>query len=280
MSIIFNLFKFVIILGIGIHVSFIYLLIQLGNKINKVDETTSEKQYCNIYNDNDYYLLCYALIIMCALLIYICFVVFTFKYDQIDWKEYDLFEVIENYSLQHNSNKIYIQRSFYVMKIIIGFIGYLSGKNTLYYFMYPNDSCKILYQFMAFGLLYLLISIKNYYKCCIGTALVIATIFAPRTMFYYFDRVLENREKNHQANKNENKKVIKIFVGVIPECCVCYEEDCLILVCGHLVCNACVPKLKTCPLCRSSTDVVQNYKKYKNSSNIETNKQFKHNSKL
>jgi hypothetical protein len=273
MSIIFNLFKIVIVLGIGIHVLFLDSLIQLGNKINKVDETTSEKkQYCNIYNDNfnDYYLLCYALIIMCALLIYICFVVFTFKYDQIDWEEYDLFEMIENYSLQHHSNKIYIRRSFYVMKIIIGFIGYLSGKNTLYYFMYPNDSCKLLYQFIASALIYLLISIKNYYKCCIGIAFVIATIVAPRTMFYYFDRVLENR-KNHQANKNENKKVIKIFVGVIPECCVCYEEDCLILVCGHLVCNACVPKLKTlnCPVCRSSIGIVQNYKKYKTSLNVE-----------
>ena len=93
MSIIFNLFKIVIVLGIGIHVLFLDSLIQLGNKINKVDETTNEKkQYCNIYNDNfnDYYLLCYALIIMCTLLIYICFVVFTFKYDQIDWEEYDV----------------------------------------------------------------------------------------------------------------------------------------------------------------------------------------------
>lgn len=272
MSIIFNLFKIVIVLGIGIHVLFLDSLIQLGNKINKVDETTSEKkQYCNIYNDkfNDYYLLCYALIIMCALLIYICFVVFTFKYDQIDWEEYDIFEMIENYSIQHhNSNKIYIQRSFYVMKIIIGFIGYLSGKNTLYYFMYPNDSCKLLYQFMAYALIYLLISIKNYYKCCIGIVFVIATIVAPRTMFYYFDRVLDENRKN-QAN--ENKKVIKIFVGAIPECCVCYEEDCLILVCGHLVCNACVQKLKTlnCPLCRSSISIVQNYKKYKPSLNVE-----------
>lgn len=270
MSIIFNFFRFVIVFATGIHILFLYSLIQLGNKINKVNETFSEKQYCNIYSDNfnEYYLLYYALITMCALFIYICFVVFTFKYEQIDWEEYDLFKVIENYSLQHNSNKIYIQRSFYVMKIIIGFIGYLSGKNTLYYFMYPEDNCKLFYE-MTFGfILYLLLSIKNYYKCCVGITFVIATIVSPRTMFYYFDRVLENRKKNNQANKND-KKVIKIFVGIIPECCVCYEEDCLILVCGHLVCNTCIPKLKTlnCPLCNSSVVVVQNYKKYKNSLN-------------
>jgi hypothetical protein len=272
MSILFNLFKIVIVLGIGIHVLFLDSLIQLGNKINKVDETTSEKkQYCNIYNDNfnDYYLLCYALIIMCALLIYICFVVFTFKYDQIDWEEYDLFEMIENYLQHHNSNKIYIQRSFYGMKIIIGFIGYLSGKNTLYYFMYPNDSCKLLYEFIAYAVICLLISIKIYYKCCIVMALVIATGIAPETMFYYFDRVLENR-KNNQANKNENKKVIKIFVGVIPECCVCYEEKCWIIKCGHLICKNCVSNLKKieCPLCKSPICFIQSYENYKKLNNL------------
>jgi hypothetical protein len=277
MRIIFTFIKIVTMLGICVHLSFIHLLFQLRREIfekNETNETIKEKSYCSVSDDyfSDYSLLCYALVVASMLFVYMFTLLHTFEYHQFDWEEYSLFQLVENYYIQRDSNKIHIQSIIYMIKISFAFIGYVSGKNMLHYLTMneDNNNCEIIYVFMGFGFIpYLFMSITSYYNCVVGIILLIATIFAPRTMFYYFDRVLENRKKNHQVNKNENKKDIKIFIGSLPECCVCYEEDCSINACGHLICNTCVSQLKNvrCPLCMSSINIIQSYKNYKKNIN-------------
>lgn len=60
----------------------------------------------------------------------------------------------------------------------------------------------------------------------------------------------------------------KVFTGNIIECSVCYEPDCNILECGHLICNTCQTTINRknnnnlCPLCRTSMNIVCNYNTY------------------
>lgn len=262
---IFTFIKMITILGTCVHVSFFHLLVQSKREMHEkseTNETINEKSYCNASDEyfSDYYLLLSAVVTTSMLFVYMFTLLHTFEYDQFNWEEYSLFELVENYYIQRDSNKIYIQRTVYMIKISFAFIGYISGKNVFHYFTMNEDNnhCQIMYEFMGFGFMpYIFMSITSYYNFFVGIILLIATIFAPRTMFYYFDQILENIKKN--------KKDIKIFIGSVPECCVCYEEDCLINACGHLICSTCVSKLKNvrCPLCMSSIHTIQSYKDYK-----------------
>ena len=82
-------------------------------------------------------------------------------------------------------------------------------------------------------------------------------------MFNYFDELLESRSNKYRKN-------IKIFIGNEPECCVCYEEKCWIIKCGHLICKNCVSNLKKieCPLCKSPICFIQSYENYKKLNNL------------
>lgn len=277
MRIIIFTFKIITMLGICVHLSFIHLLVQLKREMyekNETNEPINEKSYCSVSHDyfSDYHLLCCAVITTSILFVYIFTLFHTFEYHQFDWEEYSLFELVEKYYIHRDSNKIYIQRTIYMIKISFAFIGYVSGKNVLNYFTMneDNNNCKIIYEFMGFGFMpYIFISITSYYNCLVRMILLIVTIFEPRTMFYYFDRILEKIKKT--CNSNNDKKDIKIFIGSIPECCVCYEEDCSINACGHLICSTCVSQLINvkCPLCMSSINIIQSYKNYKKNINTK-----------
>ena len=54
-------------------------------------------------------------------------------------------------------------------------------------------------------------------------------------------------------------------MGNIPECCVCYEENCWINNCGHLICKVCISQLNSrkCPLCNANIDLIQSYVNFK-----------------
>jgi len=265
MRIIFTFIKMITMIGICLHVPIIHFLVQSRREMHEIN---NEKPYCSVSDDyfSDYYLLLCALVFVTMLFVYMFTVFHTFEYDQFDWEEYSLFELVENYYIQRDSNKIYIQRTIYMIKFSFAFIGYVSVKNVFHYFTMNEDNnhCQIMYEFMGFGLMpYIFMSITSYYNFFIGVILFIATIFAPRKMFYYFDQILENRKKTR--HNNNDKKDIKIFIGSVPECCVCYEEDCSINACGHLICSTCVSKLINvkCPLCMSPIHIIQSYKDYK-----------------
>ncbi len=274
MRIIFTFIKMITMLGICIHLSLIHLLVQSRREMYETNEIINEKSYCSVSDDyfSDYYLLLCAFVFATMLFVYMFTLLHTFEYDQFDWKEYSLFELVENYYIQRDSNKIYIQRTIYMIKISFAFIGYVSVKNVFHYFTMNEDNnhCEIMYEFMGFGFIpYIFMSITSYYNFFVGVILLIATIFAPRKMFYYFDRIIENRKKIRHNNNND-KKDVKIFIGSVPECCVCYEEDCSINACGHLICSTCVSKLINvkCPLCTSSIHIIQSYKDYKKTNHL------------
>jgi hypothetical protein len=58
---------------------------------------------------------------------------------------------------------------------------------------------------------------------------------------------------------------IKLYYGNEPECCVCYDIECNIIECGHLLCDVCNQKTtnRECPLCKSEIKVVETYNDYK-----------------
>jgi hypothetical protein len=229
-----------------------YSINRLDNQI-KIREEECERDFLEIY---------VATIIVFMLLMRMFIGVFTRSYHEIDWQD-DLFEIVVNNS--NNSKKYNIMQTFYIIQIVLGYIGILSGRSIWNYFADIDDSCAPLYEFVAFGFFpFLIFSLKNYYKLCVGIILVIATIIVPKKMFTYFDELLENKY-NHDGCKN-----IKIFIGNVPECCVCYEENCWIIECGHLICKNCIPQIRNlkCPLCKSSIHLIQSYENYKKINNL------------
>lgn len=251
MSIIFTSVKISIICMIGLNILYIYLL---NGIIIKDEECSSDSLEIS-------HLLNLELILLFALLIRMFFEVFTRKYDEINWED-DLFEI-----LIENQDRYNIMNTFYLIQIVFASIGYLSGKSILNYINYPDNNCKLLDEFIGIGFCpFLLISIFNYYKIATGFILAIAAclilaigaIISPANMFYYIDELLEKR-------LNTSKIRDKIFIGNIPECCVCYEENCWIIACGHLICKSCIPKMigLKCPLCKSNIILIQSYDSYK-----------------
>jgi hypothetical protein len=253
MSIIVSFVKLTIICMIGV------TIIQI-HSINQINEINKEEQCKN----SDFVDVLYIVInVLLLLLMRMFYGVFAHSHNEIDWED-DLFEFVHGSHDNNNSKKYNIMRTFYIIQIVLGYIGILSVISIWNYFMYPQSICRLFYEFVAFGFFpYILISLKTYYKLCFGFMLAVATIISPKKMFIYFDELLENR-------CNKYRKNIKIFTGNAPECCVCYEEKCWIIKCGHLVCKNCVSQFKKleCPLCKSSICFIQSYENYKKLNNL------------
>lgn len=239
MNIIHNLVKLCIAGMILLHLCYIYLLINVDIKGECV---SNGKQ---IYR-------CVLIILFISLLLMVrMFIgVLTHRYDEIDWN-YNFFQLADN-----DSNRYYIMCTFYLVEILFGFLGVSSIKCIWNYFEFSDDKCYYINEYIGIGLFpFFLVSIYNYYKLCVGFILGIALIIIPKTMFHYFDSLLENK----------SKITTKVFIGNTPECCVCYEENCWINRCGHLICKNCIEQIKSlkCPLCQGNIDLVQSYLTYK-----------------
>ena len=266
MSIIFHGVKLNIVCMIALTIFQGYSINKLDDQI-KIREKECERNFLEIY---------VAMTIVFMLLMRMFIGVFTRSYHEINWEDDDLFEFVDEIVDDNNSNrskKYNIMRTFYIIQIAFGCIGILSGRSMWKYFVDIDDSCAPLYEFIAFGFFPLLIvSLKLYCKLCIGTILAIATIttnIVTIIISTYFDLLLENKYNNIYNNIRNNrcKRNIKLFIGNVPECCVCYEENCWINECGHLICKNCIPRIQNlkCPICKSSIHLVQSYEKYKKS---------------
>ena len=242
MSIIFNAIKLAIISMILLHIYYIYTLIVIDVKGECVSDAR-EIAYCLLFE----------LVILLLLLIRMFIGVFSRNYNEINW-EHHFFEIVDN-----NSNKYNIMTTFYLIQIMFACVGILSIKCILNYFKYVDNNCLPLNEYIGWGFFpFFLVSIYNYYKISYVIILAIITIVFPKKMFYYLDNLLENRSKLN----------IKVFEGDHPECCICYEENCWINRCGHLICKKCVLQINSlkCPLCQASLDLVQSYQNYKKKS--------------
>ena len=238
-----------------------YSINRLDDQI-KIREEECERTFLEVY---------VATTIMFMLLMRMFIGVFTRSHHEIDWED-DLFEIVDEIVVNNSnhSKKYNIMRTFRIIQIAFGCIGILSGRSMWKYFVGISDDssrCAPLYEFIAFGFFpFLIVSLKNYYKLCVGIILAIATIIVPKKMFTYFDQLLENKYNKY----NRCKRNIKLFIGNVPECCVCYEEKCWIIECGHLICKNCIPRIQNlkCPLCRTSIHLVQSYENYKKINNL------------
>jgi len=258
MSIIFHGVKLNIVCMIALTIFQGYSINKLDNQI-KIREKECERNFLEIY---------IATTIVFMLLIRMFIGVFTRSHHEINWED-DLFEIVVNNS--NHSKKYNIMQTFYIIQIAFGCIGILSGRSMWKYFADIDDSCAPLYEFIACGFFpFLIVSLKPYYKLCVGTILAIATIttiIITIIISTYFELLLENKYNNIYNNIRNNicKRNIKLFIGNVPECCICYEEKCWINECGHLICKNCIPRIQNlkCPLCKSSIHLVQSYENYK-----------------
>jgi hypothetical protein len=119
----------------------------------------------------------------------------------------------------------------------------------------------ITYAFLPF----IIISIVFYIKCIYMLFIYIFICIIPdRIVNYIKQKFLENRyfENELDSIQIDNQR---IYVGNSPECSICYNENCNILLCGHLLCSDCENRILNleCPVCRSRLHVVQSYNDYK-----------------
>jgi len=235
-NILFLLIKICIILMIMLISLYIYLLIGIL-RIDKCITDAVEISYCLLFE----------LVTLELLLFRMLIGVFTHSHTEIIWE----YSVINN----NDVNRYNIMFTFILVQVVFCLIGLLSIKSIWNYFKYVDTNCVLLNEYIGFGFLsFFVVSLYNYYQLCYIFVLGIITIIIPKKMFYYFDELLDNRLKVN----------IKVFVGDNPECCICYEENCWINQCGHLICKNCIDKMNNgiCPLCKQKLHLVQSYKNY------------------
>jgi hypothetical protein len=226
MNLILNAVRLLTFLMIGLTIQYMHLLTNIesgSNHPNEICRTTTKEMAL------------WLLFIMLMILMRMFFMVCTRGYNEIDWGG-NIFS--DNYNIIH---------SFYIIQVILGALGWLSARSMWTYFTIDCFEGNLLYEFVAFGFIsFLLVSLPNYCKCCIVIGIAIATIVAPVQMFLQLDRYFARRPG-------------KIFVGDKPECCVCYDANCWVIACGHLICRECVPQIKSqeCPLCRSRIYLIE-----------------------
>jgi len=236
MSIILNAVRFLSISLIGLTIGYLYLLINIESGRDHPHE---------ICRTNTKEISTWLLGILFIILMRMCYMVCTRRSnDAIDW---DGNQFSDNYNIIH---------SFYMIQVVFGALGWLSARSLWKYFTNPLECVNggnTLDEFVAFGFIaFLIVSLPNYCKCCAVLGIVLATIVSPVQMFLRLDQYFARRPG-------------KIFMGDKPQCCVCYEANCWIIDCGHLICRDCVPQIKSqeCPLCRSRIRLVEPFREKK-----------------
>jgi hypothetical protein len=228
-QLILNTVRLLFVLLIGLTIVYLYLIFNIES------HSDHPQEICRTHTKE---IALWMLYILLAVLMRMCYMVCTRRYNEIDW-DGNLFS--DNYNIIH---------SFYIIQVLFSALGWLSARslmNTTTYSLECYGNGNKLDEFIGFGFIpFLLVSLPNYFKCCIVLAIAIATIFAPVQMFHRLDQYFVRRP-------------VKIFMGDTPECCVCYDANCWVITCGHLICRECVPQIKSqeCPLCRSRIYLVE-----------------------
>ncbi len=238
MYIIFNFVKLAVVSMIAVHLIYVYLIITLPTPD------------CSNHILNMYWIVLTKMIGLLILFTRMFYGITSRNYQQINWND-NLSE-----SIQHNQYNI--MSTFKIVQYIFAGIGLVSIKAIWNYF-YPEqvlDKICPIQEFIGFGFFpYILISLNIYYNICYAIVCAFATLFIPKVMFHYFDELLDRRYT----------PIINIYTGNSPECCVCYDENCWINKCGHLICKKCIDQMQTytCPLCKSNISLIQSFKNYK-----------------
>jgi len=182
----------------------------------------------------------------------------TLNDDEINWY------IIE----QVQDNRLNIPISIIIIQICQSLIGLF----TMWIIdtMFINKSvCKDdrnLINYMTYAFLpFIIISVVFYIKCIYMLVIFIFMCIMPSTVVDYIkQKFLENGYFENELDSIEihNRR---IYFGNSPECLICYNENCNILLCGHLLCTDCENRIFNgeCPVCRSRLHVVQSYNDYK-----------------
>jgi hypothetical protein len=242
-----NLVRGIITLGLVTNIIYLYLLFRYDNMNTCINEMLSTTTVFNKW----------ILIIHCILLFRICLFSITNNYDEIEW-EYNLFMI-------NRSNKFNIVLSYKILQIAQGFIGFFNIL-TFKYLYYNDEACihdRHLINFESLGFIpFIVVSIGIYVKVIVCIFILIGMVILPKQVFEKIDNYLADNMIDVSIQSNYPKK---IYYGNYPECCVCYNIECNINECGHLLCDECNKKFinKKCPLCKSELTVVETYTDYK-----------------
>jgi hypothetical protein len=233
-------------LGLVVNIIYLYLLFRYDNIntcINEMLTTTT------VFNK-------WILITHCILLFRICLFSITNNYDEIDW-EYHLFMI-------NRSNKFNVVLSYKILQIVQGLIGFFNIL-TFTHLYYNDDACihdRHLINFESLGFIpFIILSIQIYVKLIGCIFILIGMVILPKPVFERIDSYLAGIiDVSIQPNYPK-----KMYYGAYPECCVCYDIECNINECGHLLCYECNKKItkRKCPLCKSELKIVETYTDYK-----------------
>lgn len=169
-----------------------------------------------------------------------------------------------------------ILMSYRVLQVVQAFIGLfeMMALNLLYT---NKDICpddRRLLDFISTAFIpFIIISIEAYFKFVYFIGLLFLAGGCPRCFLdriepYLFPQtplISTDRLEQIVIELPEPHYPAKLFYGAQPECCVCYEERCDILECGHLICIQCQLQIRNleCPVCRCKMRVVESYIDYK-----------------
>jgi len=165
-------------------------------------------------------------------------------------------------------NRLNIPQSIVIIQIIQGLIGFFDIMNIN--ILYLNTSVCIddrnFINYITFAFLpFIIISVVFYVKCIYILLLFICICICRHRTLNYINCVIFNNEAIDNQLDNITIDNHRIYYGNTPECSICYNQDCNILTCGHLLCNDCEYRIlnQECPVCRSRLHVVQSYRDYK-----------------
>ena len=241
-----NIVRGLIILGLVTNITYLILLFRydyMNTCINEMLSTTT------IFNK-------WILIIHFILLFRICIFSLINNSNEIDW-EYNLF-------IFNTSNKFNMVLSYKILQIVHGFIGFFNIL-TFVHLYYNDEACnqdRHLINFVSIGFIpFIILGIEIYIKATFCIVILSGMIFLPKGVFQQIDNYLA-RIIDISIPSNYPKK---LYYGDYPQCCICYDTECNIIECGHLLCYECHQKCSTrkCPLCKSEINVVETYNDYK-----------------
>lgn len=185
--------------------------------------------------------------------------------EQISWTLDDLITI----------RRFNILMSYRVLQVVQAFIGLfeMMALNMLYS---NKDICsddRRLIDFISTSFIpFIIISIETYFKLLYFIGLLFFAVVCPRCFLDRIERCLfpqtsliTDRLEQIVIELPDPNFPAKIFYGAQPECCICYEERCDILKCGHLICIHCQLQIRNleCPVCRCKMRVVESYRDYK-----------------
>ena len=244
-----NIVRGLLSLGLVVNIAYLNLLFDYDKMNTCINEMLTTITIANKW----------ILIIHILLLARMLFFSLILTSDEIEWR-YQLFQI-------NPTNKFNMIISYRILQTVQGCIGFFNLM-TFIHLYYNKDACiqdRHLIDFQSFALLpFILISIEFYLKLIIIVFVLVAMMFVPKRVFEKIDSYLYRNtiDMNDLPMTNYPRN---IYCGNVPECCVCYESECNIIECGHLICDECQLKINNgeCPICKSKMILIEPYTIYK-----------------